>query len=73
MSFTNEIYQHAKNIRCLICDVDGVLTDGKVYLDNQQGELKAFNIKDGLGITQSVVGIGNGLAGIISHCLPFCS
>ena len=50
MSFTSDIYQLAKNIRCLICDVDGVLTDGSVYLDNQQGEMKAFNIKDGLGI-----------------------
>ena len=50
MSFTNEIYQRALHIRCLICDVDGVLTDGTVYLDNEAGELKAFNIKDGLGI-----------------------
>lgn len=50
MSFTSEIYQKAQNIRCLICDVDGVLTDGNVYLDNEAGELKAFNIKDGLGI-----------------------
>lgn len=36
-------------------------------------QCKTTRIKDGLGITQSVVGIGNGLAGIISHCLPFCS
>ena len=50
MSFTSEIYQIAKQIRCLICDVDGVLTDGSVILDNQSGEQKAFNIKDGLGI-----------------------
>ena len=50
MSFTNEIYQRALRIRCLICDVDGVLTDGTVFLDNKVGELKAFNIKDGLGI-----------------------
>lgn len=40
----------AKNIRLLVCDVDGVLTQGDVYLDNTDLELKAFNIKDGLGI-----------------------
>lgn len=39
-----------KNIRCLICDLDGVLTDGLIYLDNQANELKAFNIQDGLGL-----------------------
>jgi 3-deoxy-D-manno-octulosonate 8-phosphate phosphatase (KDO 8-P phosphatase) len=40
----------AKEIKLLICDVDGVLTKGEVYLDNTDLELKAFNIKDGLGI-----------------------
>ena len=50
MSFSNRIFEQAKEIRCLICDVDGVLTEGQVYLDNHDGELKAFNIKDGLGI-----------------------
>ncbi|TQV89790.1 3-deoxy-manno-octulosonate-8-phosphatase KdsC [Aliikangiella coralliicola] len=40
----------AKNIKLLICDVDGVLSDGKVYLTNQGDEIKSFNIKDGLGI-----------------------
>ncbi len=50
MSFSSETFQLAKNIRCVVCDVDGVLTDGNVYLDNHESELKAFNIKDGLGI-----------------------
>ena len=40
----------AKEVSLLICDVDGVLTKGEVYLDNTELELKAFNIKDGLGI-----------------------
>lgn len=39
----------AKDIRLLICDVDGVLTKGEIFLDNADGEYKAFNIKDGLG------------------------
>jgi len=34
----------------LILDVDGILTDGHIYYGNQGEELKAFNIKDGLGI-----------------------
>ncbi len=37
-------------IRLLIMDVDGTLTDGKIYM-GENGELfKAFNIKDGCGI-----------------------
>ncbi|MEH6591723.1 MAG: HAD-IIIA family hydrolase [Halioglobus sp.] len=42
--------QKAKTIRMLVLDVDGVLTDGRIYYGNQGEELKAFNIKDGLGI-----------------------
>jgi 3-deoxy-D-manno-octulosonate 8-phosphate phosphatase (KDO 8-P phosphatase) len=34
----------------LLLDVDGVLTDGKLYYGNSGEELKAFNIQDGLGI-----------------------
>lgn len=34
----------------LVLDVDGVLSDGRLYYGNAGEELKAFNIKDGLGI-----------------------
>lgn len=45
------LQERAQKIRLLICDVDGVLTDGKIYI-GEQGELcKAFNVKDGMGIT----------------------
>lgn len=37
-------------IRFLIMDVDGTLTDGKIYMGNQGELMKAFNIKDGAGI-----------------------
>ena len=37
-------------IKLLICDVDGVLTDGKIYIGNEGELFKAFNVKDGLGI-----------------------
>jgi 3-deoxy-D-manno-octulosonate 8-phosphate phosphatase (KDO 8-P phosphatase) len=40
----------ATAIKILLLDVDGVLTDGKLYFGNAGEELKAFNIYDGLGI-----------------------
>jgi len=40
----------AKHIKCVIFDVDGVLTDGSLYFDNNGEEYKAFNAKDGLGL-----------------------
>jgi 3-deoxy-D-manno-octulosonate 8-phosphate phosphatase (KDO 8-P phosphatase) len=47
---SEEILSAAKNIKFLLLDVDGVLTDGKLYYGNSGEELKAFNIQDGLGI-----------------------
>ncbi|WP_028388476.1 KdsC family phosphatase [Legionella fairfieldensis] len=46
----NELLEKAKNIKCLICDVDGVLTDGCLYIDNQGNELKTFHVQDGMGL-----------------------
>ena len=40
----------ASRIRLLALDVDGVLTDGKLYYDNAGNELKAFYVRDGLGM-----------------------
>jgi 3-deoxy-D-manno-octulosonate 8-phosphate phosphatase (KDO 8-P phosphatase) len=40
----------AKKIRLLVCDVDGVFSDGRIYLGNDGEELKAFHTKDGFGI-----------------------
>jgi YrbI family 3-deoxy-D-manno-octulosonate 8-phosphate phosphatase len=42
--------EQINRIRLLVTDVDGVLTDGAVIYGTGQVELKAFNIKDGLGI-----------------------
>ncbi len=47
---SNSIQALAKNIKLMIFDVDGVLTDGKLYFSNSGEENKAFNSKDGLGI-----------------------
>ncbi len=40
----------ASALRLLALDVDGVLTDGRLYYGNDGEELKAFNIKDGVGL-----------------------
>lgn len=40
----------AKGIKLLILDVDGVLTDGRIILDNDGNEYKAFHVRDGHGI-----------------------
>ncbi|MBV8042249.1 3-deoxy-manno-octulosonate-8-phosphatase KdsC [Pluralibacter sp.] len=45
-----QIIQRAENIRLLILDVDGVLSDGLIYMGNNGEELKAFNVRDGYGI-----------------------
>lgn len=39
-----------ERIRLLLLDVDGVMTDGRLYYDNQGNELKAFDVKDGHGL-----------------------
>lgn len=42
--------QQLKGISVLLCDVDGVLTDGGIIYDNEGIESKRFHIRDGLGI-----------------------
>jgi 3-deoxy-D-manno-octulosonate 8-phosphate phosphatase (KDO 8-P phosphatase) len=44
------VIESAKKIKLLLLDVDGVLTDGRLYYGNSGEEMKAFNIQDGLGI-----------------------
>ena len=41
------------DIRLLVMDVDGVMTDGKIIYTSDGQELKSFNIKDGLGIKRA--------------------
>lgn len=44
------VIEKAKPIKLLILDVDGVLTDGKLFFDNQGNEYKSFHSRDGYGI-----------------------
>jgi len=41
------IKEKAKNIKAIVFDVDGVLTDGGIIYDNSGMEIKRFNVKDG--------------------------
>lgn len=46
------IRQRAAKIRLLVLDVDGVLTDGRLYFGADGEMLKAFHVRDGAGIVQ---------------------
>ena len=45
-----ELTARARRIRLLSCDVDGVLTDGRLYYADDGSELKVFSTLDGLGL-----------------------
>ena len=45
-----QVLQAAAMVKLLLLDVDGVLTDGRIYYSESGHEMKAFNIQDGLGI-----------------------
>ena len=57
MKSNNELAHHntdllkkAESIQCVITDIDGVLTDGRIFYTNQGETFTGFNIQDGLGI-----------------------
>lgn len=37
-------------VKLFVMDVDGTLTDGKIYIGNSGEEIKAFNVKDGYAV-----------------------
>lgn len=44
------IHDRATAVRLAVFDVDGVLTDGRLWYSEDQRELKAFHVHDGLGL-----------------------
>lgn len=50
LSFPPELLLQAQGIRAAIFDVDGVLTDGRIYISEHGEEFKAFNTLDGHGL-----------------------
>ena len=60
------VIARAKKIRVLLCDADGTLTDGRVWLlsmpDGTAQEIKGFNAHDGAGMTMArAVGLRTGV------------
>ena len=45
-------------VKYLVMDVDGTLTDGKIYISSEGELCKAFNIKDGCGIHDILIPAG---------------
>lgn len=57
----HSLHEIVVNIRLVVLDVDGVLTDGRLLIGEDGTESKAFNIRDGHGIKmlqQTDVGVG---------------
>lgn len=46
---SSRIQKRAASIKLFLCDVDGVLTDGSIFIGGEK-EFKRFNIRDGLGL-----------------------
>jgi 3-deoxy-D-manno-octulosonate 8-phosphate phosphatase (KDO 8-P phosphatase) len=46
----DDVALRMRAIRLVTCDVDGVLTDNRIYVDDHGRELKAYSAQDGLGI-----------------------
>ncbi|MBI4707413.1 MAG: HAD hydrolase family protein [Candidatus Omnitrophica bacterium] len=44
------ILSKLKNIKLLLLDVDGVLTDGRIIYDSRGRDMKFFDVHDGLGV-----------------------
>jgi 3-deoxy-D-manno-octulosonate 8-phosphate phosphatase (KDO 8-P phosphatase) len=45
-----ELNSRLRKVKLLLLDVDGVLTDGRIVYDSKGGELKFFDVHDGLGV-----------------------
>ena len=50
----DDVLQRAATVRAVVFDVDGVLTDGRIYLDERGRESRAFHARDGLGIVMAL-------------------
>ena len=45
-----ELQRRLRELRLMIFDVDGVLTDGSLYIGESGAEMKVFNVRDGHGL-----------------------
>ncbi len=64
-----ELSQKTRRIRLVAFDVDGVLTDGRLYYSETGDAMKAFDVRDGMGM-KLLQDAGIGLAIITSRRAP---
>ena len=69
VAIDGDLVRRASAIRLLTCDVDGVLTDGRLYYTDEGTELKAFSVLDGVGLKR-LAGIGVAIAWITGSVSP---
>ena len=69
MKLDDDTIKIARQVKLLILDVDGVLTDGGIYFDDSGKELKKFNSLDGYGI-KMLLSSGFEVAVISSRSTP---
>ena len=50
MSISSELRARFAKVRLLLLDVDGVMTDGRLYFDAEGRETKVFHVQDGAGL-----------------------
>lgn len=48
--WSRALLERAAAVRAVVFDVDGVMTDGRLYRDDGGQEIKAFHSRDGLGL-----------------------
>lgn len=46
--------KNLKEIKIIILDVDGTMTDGRITYDNNGVETKSFDVKDGMAISKAI-------------------
>ena len=51
-----KIYKKLEKINLIVSDVDGVLTDGKIYISSTGDEMKNFCVEDGTGVALAKYG-----------------
>lgn len=57
-----DLLSRAKNIRLVLTDNDGVLTDNGVYYSERGEEFKRYSIRDGMGVERlETIGIRTGI------------
>ena len=52
MSWSPDLVARASRIRLVLLDVDGVLTDGRIWFGPEGEALKAFDVRDGHGVVR---------------------